>query len=196
MRLLVVALAAALSLAGASAALAAATPAPAAAGAPSQPQSTTAVYGDWTLRCVMLSPAQQPGATATQAAPPTRHCELDQSIAVSGQQTPVAQIAVGTDVGDGTMNIVAALPIGLWLPGAASFKLGDADTPVPLAFKRCVPNACFASAALSDQLRTAMQTEKGPGRLTFEMAAGKDSNLPLSLNGFTAAFQALSQAGQ
>lgn len=168
--------------------------APAAAGAPAaspQPQSTTAVYGDWTLRCVQVPTPGQPAPVAGQAAKTTKHCELDQAIAVSGQQQPVAQVAVGPDLNGSSLHLVAALPVGAWLPAAASLKVNTDATPVPLSYKRCLPNACFADAPLTDDLRSAMAASKMAGVITFQMSEGKDSTLPLSFNGFTAAYQAL-----
>src|SRR5262249_6405145 len=47
------------------------------------PSSTTAVYGDWVVRC-----GQQAG---------TRICEVAQTIYVQGQQTPIALIAIGRE---------------------------------------------------------------------------------------------------
>jgi invasion protein IalB len=194
MRVLVkVAAAAALPLLTAGSALAApaappTAPAPAAA---AQPQATTAVYGDWTLRCVQVTVPGQPAPQAGQPAQTQKHCELDQSIGVAGQQQPVAQVAVGPDLTGSSLHLVAALPVGAWLPAAASLKVNADATPVPLSFKRCLPNACFADAPLTEDLRSAMTASKTPGTITFQMAEGKESTLPLSFNGFKAAYQAL-----
>lgn len=164
---------------------------PAAPAAPAQPQSTTAVYGDWTLRCVQVAVPDQPAPAAGQSPKTTKHCELDQSIGVAGQQQPVAQVAVGPDLSGTSLHLVAALPVGAWLPAAASLKVNADATPVPLSYKRCLPNACFADTPLSDDLRSAMSASKTAGMITFQMSEGKDSTLPLSFNGFTAAYQAL-----
>jgi len=164
--------------------------APAAAPA-AQPQSTTAVYGDWTLRCVQVSVPGQPAPQPGQAAQTAKHCELDQAIGVAGQQQPVAQVAVGPDLSGTSLHLVAALPVGAWLPSGASLKVNADAAPVALGYKRCLPTACFADAPLADDLRSAMSAGKTPGVITFQMSEGKESTLPLSFNGFTAAYQAL-----
>ncbi|HVW93545.1 MAG TPA: invasion associated locus B family protein [Devosia sp.] len=174
------------------AALAAAA-APAASPAP-QPQSTTAVYGDWTLRCVQVNTPNQPAPQPGQPAQTTKHCELDQAIGVAGQQQPVAQVAVGPDLSGTSIHLVAALPVGAWLPVAPALKVNADAAPVPLSYKRCLPSACFADTALSDDLRAAMSASKTPGVISFQMTEGKESTLPLSFNGFTAAYQALQSA--
>ena len=166
---------------------------PAASQAAPQPQSTSAVYGDWTLRCVMV--AVQPQGPAAPGAAPTqvRHCEIDQGIAITGQPQPIAQIAVGADIDKGGMRLAAQLPIGSWLPTAPAIRTGPKAAPTPLAFKRCLPNACIADTGLSDALLEALQIGTDTGQLSFQMVAGKDVNLPISLNGFSAAYTALLQ---
>lgn len=193
MRVLACLALAALPLLSTSAAFAAGAAPANPAGTP-QPQSTTAVYGDWTLRCVQVNVPNQPAPQPGQPVQTTKHCELDQAIGVAGQQQPVAQVAVGPDLSGTSIHLVAALPVGAWLPAAPSLKVGADAAPVPLSYKRCLPNACFADTALSDDLRTAMAASKAPGTISFQMTEGKDSTLPLSFNGFTAAYQALQSA--
>jgi invasion protein IalB len=178
---------------------AAATPAPAApagaapaAPAAPQPQVTTTAFGDWTLRCTTATPPAQAG----QAAPaPVKHCELDQSIGVNGQPNPIAQLAIDKDKGSNQYQFIAALPIAAWLPGPVAFQATPKAKPVPLAYKRCLPNACFADAPLSADLSKAMQNGGDTkGALTFQMTAGKSSGLPVSFNGFKAGLAALQAA--
>ncbi|WP_271023478.1 hypothetical protein [Rhizobium sp. RCAM05973] len=64
---------------------AAAAPASSAAPVSSEPNTTTASFGDWTLRCQRVG----------EAGKATRVCEVAQAMQVQGQTAPVAQIAIG-----------------------------------------------------------------------------------------------------
>lgn len=153
-----------------------------------QPQATSAVYGDWTLRCATPAPA----ANAPAGTPaPVKRCEIDQAISIADQPKPVAQLAVSAEASDPGLHLVAALPVGVWLPTAPSFRVADQDDPLALAFKRCLPNVCLADLALTDGTLSAMGKAKATGKLTFQMNAGKDTVLPVSFNGFSSALAAL-----
>jgi invasion protein IalB len=157
---------------------------------PAQPQVTTAVYGDWTLRCVGAGvPAGAPAGTPAQP----KHCELDQAIGVQGKP-PLAQIAVGADPGDGKMRMVAELPAGVWLPSQPALKMSSKAAPIAMSYKRCIGAACLADTPLTDQLRTSMQAAKTSATVTFQMIAGKDAVIPVSFTGFTPAYAALVRA--
>ncbi len=57
----------------------------AAPAAADEPQSTTATYGTWQLRCRI----------STIAGKPTKSCEIAQTIQIKGQAQPLVQIAIG-----------------------------------------------------------------------------------------------------
>src|SRR5262245_48265922 len=54
-----------------------------AAPADQNPQSTTASYGDWVVRCQL-----------TAGPPPQKHCEMDQTALMQGQATPFSRILI------------------------------------------------------------------------------------------------------
>ena len=60
---------------------------PSPAPVPSEPQQTSASFGDWVVRC------DHPAATPQ--GPAKRVCEAAQSLMIKGQQGPIAQIAFG-----------------------------------------------------------------------------------------------------
>jgi invasion protein IalB len=154
-----------------------------------EPQATTATYGAWTLRCITAPAAEAGTATATSAAAP--RCEIDQQIVVNGQSAPVAVLAVGPDPASGNLQLVAQLPVGVWLPERPVFGLTATATPVPLTYRRCLPGACFADADINANLESGMRSATAPGLLGFQITAGKDIGLPVSFNGFGAALDAL-----
>jgi invasion protein IalB len=163
----------------------AATPAPAAApaaaapAASNDPAQTTATYGDWVLRCV--HPEKGPNV-----------CELVQSMVVQGQQQPVAQVAVGYDKGD--MRLTLLVPPAISLVHGPLLGVPGATTPhYDLAWRRCLPNGCFADVAVGPELLKTLRGRTDPMQLSFKDAAERDVNLPLSMRGLVAALDALAK---
>src|SRR6185437_14510377 len=108
------------------------TPAQAQPQAQPAPQQTTATYEDWTLRCVV-----QPGP------PSQKVCEIVQSTHVQGQAAVLTQIAIGGQK-KAPLKVVVQVPIDVWLPAGIKLIGGGKDPGLAAAFKRCVPQACFA----------------------------------------------------
>lgn len=148
------------------------------------PTMTTAVFGDWMLRCVK-------GAETT---PPV--CEIVQSIVVEGQQAPIAQIALGRVEASKPMNVTVVLPNNVTLLSTPRLTLEDADkNPAELAWQRCVPGGCFASMEAGDDLLDRWTKAPKPGKLIFVEGSGQPVALPFSLRGFTQAMGALAKPG-
>jgi invasion protein IalB len=76
-------------------------------------------------------------------------------------------------------------------PVAPIISIDPKSAPVVLAYKRCLPTACFADAELTEALGTSMQAASEPGLITFQMQAGRDVALQMSFKGFAAARAAL-----
>lgn len=154
------------------------TPAP----AQTQPQRTTATYGDWTLRC-----EQQDGP------PPRKLCEIVQTATTQGQANPVAQIAIGRANKTEAFRVVIQLPINVWIPTGVHF-VSDAKIPgVTAAFKRCLPIGCFADFDLTDDLLKKLRVQTAPGRYEFKDASQRVVAIPLSFKGFGIAYDALAK---
>lgn len=155
----------------------------AAPAAADEPQSTTATYGTWQLRC----------QTTTVAGKSTKHCEIAQTIQVKGQTKPLVQVALGPQNGaDTSLALVLLTPIGVWLPEAPVIALGDKGPPVSTTFKRCLPSACFSDVSFTDKLK-ARFVAKGDaqGSIIFHPDEGKDAKIPISFKGFSDALTAL-----
>jgi len=158
-------------------------PAPAAQ-ADGEPQATTASFGDWVLRC-------QRTGTGSEA---RRNCEMIQSVMLKGQQSPVAQLAIGKPAPTQPMHVTAALPHNISFPSAVRVAIDEKD---PQAFDipwvRCLPAACYATAVLKDDLLKRWRAQTGAGRMMIKDAAGRDVNLPLSFNGLAPGLDALAK---
>src|SRR4029434_2284937 len=94
---------------------------------PTGPDTTTATFGDWTLRCRLTATAQ------TSA----RSCELVQSIVLQGQTAPFAQLAIGRLSPGQPLFITAVLPTNITFPSTVRMTFDDKDTePADLGWTR------------------------------------------------------------
>jgi len=165
-----------------------APPAAGAAPAPTvAPQATTATFGNWTLRCQVAPDAER----ATKVA--ARSCELAQAVSNERQQ-PVVQLAIGVPPSGenaGKRMLVVRLPVNVRVaqPVELSVASGKARLPLPVQF--CVGGFCQAEAVLSADGLTALR-QKPVAKLEaiFSDAAGQSVTIPLSLEGFDAAWEA------
>ena len=146
------------------------------------PDTTTATFGDWTLRCRLTSTAQAS----------SRSCELVQSVVLQGQTAPIAQLAFGRLAADKPLFLTAVLPNNITFPSAVRITIDEKDTkPVDLAWTRCLPAGCFASYEMTDAVLARWRGQNEAGRLVFKNGAGQDTVLPISFRGLARALDAL-----
>ncbi len=118
------------------------TPAP----VPSEPQSTSAAYGDWLLRCSR----QGQGETAR------RVCEAAQTIQMQGQQAPIAQIAIGRVKAGDPLIMTILLPPNVGFPSSVKVNVAENDAaPLDAPWKLCSAGACVRSPIPSRRSSTA-----------------------------------------
>ncbi|WP_332682538.1 invasion associated locus B family protein [Bosea sp. (in: a-proteobacteria)] len=154
-----------------------AQPTPAAGGV-SQPDNTTATYGDWVLRC--------------QQGVGTRVCEIMQTVEQQGQRGPIALIAVGRPVKGEPYKLVVQVPPNLTLGNNAGVRVSAGEKEDVLAvFQRCTPGGCFGEANLSDDVFKRWRNLSEAGQLRYQDSTKRDVTLPISFRGFTAATDAL-----
>ncbi len=148
------------------------------------PQSTTATYDAWQLRCETRAAAE--GAEALKV------CEVVQVVQVQGQAQPLMQIAVGSPAPDAPITLVMQLPIGVWIPAAPQFFVDPDASPLTGSFKRCAPVACFADAELTPEMMRAIEARGDEqGAVVFQMTEGQNASIPISFKGFIAAYNAM-----
>jgi invasion protein IalB len=159
-------------------------PAPAVQPVSTEPSSTTASFGDWTLRCQRVS--DNPKSA--------RICEVAQVLQSQGQQAPIAQIAIGRAAAGEPLRVTAVMPVSISFPSAVQIAIGEKDAkPLELGWRRCIPSGCFADAALGDDVIKQWRKASEPGRIVFKDAAGRDLALPLSTRGLDQAVEALAK---
>lgn len=149
-----------------------------------EPSSTTASFGDWTLRCQRVADA---GKTV-------RICEVAQVLQAQGQQAPIAQIALGRIANGEPVRVTAVMPVSVSFPSSVQITMGEKDAkPLELPWRRCLPTGCFAETAPSDDVLKQWRKASEPGRILFRDAAGRDLALPLSARGLDQALDALAK---
>lgn len=147
-------------------------------GAVSQPDNTTASYGDWILRC--------------QQSVAARVCEIVQTLEQQGQRGPIALVAIGRPVKSEPIKLVIQVPPNLSLGDKVSVRVTVGDKDEALAvFQRCLPGGCFAEASLSDDALKRWRGFGEAGQMRYLDAAKREVALPLSFRGFPAAAEAL-----
>jgi invasion protein IalB len=156
-----------------------AQPAP---GSVSQPDNTTASYGDWTYRC--------------QQGVGTRVCEMVQTLVTNqGQRTPIALIAIGRPSRNEPYKLVIQVAPNVTLGNNAGVRaaLGEKDEGTLAVFQRCLPGGCFGEVNLTEDLLKRWRAYGEAGQLHYLDGAGRPVALPFSLRGFSAAADALSR---
>jgi invasion protein IalB len=157
---------------------------PAAQPVSAEPSSTTASFGDWTLRCQRASDAAKSG----------RICEVAQVLQAQGQQTPIAQVALGRLAAGEPLRVTAVMPVSVSFPSSVQIVMGEKDAkPLDLPWRRCIPGGCFADAAPGEDLIRQWRKASEPGRIVFKDAAGRELALPLSTRGLDQAVEALAK---
>jgi invasion protein IalB len=149
------------------------------------PDSTTANYGDWTMRCRRLG----------EGAARRRICEVAQSIQTPGAQGPLAQIAIGRVAPNDPLRVTVVLPPDVSFPSSPRVAIDDKDpAPVDLVWRRCLSGGCFADAEIKDEALRRWRALSGRGSITFLDAAGHAIPVPMSFRGLDAALDALAKS--
>jgi invasion protein IalB len=149
-----------------------------------EPESTTANFGDWTLRCSFVENAGQR----------VRLCEVIQSLTLQGQTNPFLQIALGRVSPKEPTKLTVVLPNNISFPSVVRFSIDDKDTsPIDLAWRRCLPGGCYADSDLKDEQIDRWKQQSEKGQLQFEDAAGRKVTLPFSFRGLTQSIDALNK---
>jgi invasion protein IalB len=147
----------------------------------SDPQMTTATYGDWVERCQRLDVGGEP----------RRVCEVALTVAASGQSAPLAEVAIGRAKKNAPLRLTLVLPVNVSFPSAPKITIEGAD-PLELSWRRCVPAGCFADSAFDAGALRAFR-EATAAKVESKSAAGGYFNFAISLRGLPQALDALTR---
>jgi len=152
----------------------------------SQPETTTATYGAWTLQCERRA----------DIANGQKVCEITESVVPKNQQNPIARIGIGYPIGPANphLRVTAIFPPNIYIPTAPAIKAKDDDKGIALIWQRCFAGGCFADADMdSGEIKVWRAIEADTGRLTFTEAVGRNLAIQFSLRGFSQALDALNK---
>jgi invasion protein IalB len=147
-----------------------------------EPQSTSATFGDWVMRCNRVE-------TSGQAA---RVCEVAQTIIIQGQQAPVAELAIGRIKKADPFHVTIVLPVNVAFPSAPQVNL-DGQPSLELTWKRCLPNGCYADAAPKEEVFRSWRAARTTGRIETKDAFGRNVVVTISFRGLSQALDALNK---
>ncbi|MEJ1157580.1 invasion associated locus B family protein [Prosthecomicrobium sp. N25] len=157
--------------------------APPTAAAPVGPEDvarvSTAVYGDWTLRCESKGNAKV--------------CEVTQALQVEGQQGPIARVAFGREAGKSAFTVAVLLPTNVTIPPGVKLAPAADETGLQIPFQQCGPGGCIASTAASDDLVRRFRAQTATAQLGFTTAAGQPIAVNFPMRGFAQAMDALAK---
>jgi len=155
--------------------------APAPAG--TDPQTTSAAFGDWTLRCERVPDGDKV----------VKLCEIVGPIHNQNKDT-IAQAIVSRTPKTGPLTLTAQIPNNVFLPSVVKITTGEKDAkPWDLGLRRVTPIGVFADLPLSEAQVKVLHAQNDPGSLEFTNAAGRAIKLPLSLHGLPQALDALAK---
>ena len=143
------------------------------------PQSTTATYDDWVVRC-------EKGDQGTV-------CEMTQTTQLKTNSQLVSLIAIGAAKGNGPTKVVFQVAVNVWLQSGVTLASSNGQTAIASNFTRCVPNGCFAETEISPDVLQKLRAMKDQGSLRFKDANQKDVAIPVSFKGFNQAYDAMSK---
>ncbi len=133
-------------------------------------------FKDWTVICEKLPSSKE------------KICNIFQNV-TNEKKKVVMQIAIGYPPGSNDAQALITLPLGVLLQPGIEFKGGDAKA-FRVPFGVCVKNGCVAIAKLSKDVIKLMKSGT-KGSVKFAAAKNKIIAIPVSLSGFTAAFNSL-----
>ena len=147
--------------------------------APAVPEAEA--FKDWELLCPEPKPTDKP-----------RVCEI-RTIIKSNEGGRLGALAVAANPDSNAapvpMIATALLPLGVELTMIPALKVGDNDV-LPLQFRRCLQHGCEAVVALDDA-RLATLRAGTIAKVAVGIGGGKTAVFEFSLNGFTAAHDAM-----
>jgi invasion protein IalB len=139
-------------------------------------QRTMAVYGDWTLSCLIVASG-------------SKSCGLVQSQKLANQSSVVSQIGIGRNAKTDSLRVSIEIRPDAWMPGGVS--LIESFDSIAAPFKWCTSTRCLAEVDLSDENLKALRIQKDPGKLSYKAASQAEVSIPVSFNGFGEALDAL-----
>jgi len=145
----------------------------------SDPQLTTATFGDWVERC------QRVNANGEAR----RLCEVAITVTAAGQNQPLAELAIGRAKKSDPLRLTLVLPVNVSFPSTPKASV-EGDDPLEFAWRQCVPAGCFADVAFSADSQRSWRDAK-TAKVESKAAGGQGFSFNVSLRGLPQALDAL-----
>jgi len=131
----------------------------------------------------------QPGS------PPQKACEIVQVVQAQaqGRTAPFSRVTITHPVKTQPVKLVLQVPTNITVSTNVHIQTADADPGITAPFARCAPAGCFADFELKEDMLKKFRATSGNGKITYADVTGHDVVVPLSLSGFSQAFEALAK---
>lgn len=105
------------------------------------------VFKNWMVECE-TTPAK------------TELCFASQNQTVKDGKGRLIKVSIGYIGPKGEPTMVAMLPLGIYIPAGAAFKVGEAKTQTDLIIQSCTISGCSSIARIDDKTLESLKTEK------------------------------------
>ncbi len=147
---------------------------PASAQDAAAPAAATPPPAPWGARC---------SSDARTTAP---DCVIEQRVVLSNTGQLLTAVTVRMPPDSMTPAMMIQTPFGLYLPAGLKLAVDDKDLGT-LPLQTCDAGGCYAGEVVSAELLAALKAGTTL-KVTFQDAAQRDIAVPVSLNGFSAAY--------
>lgn len=151
--------------------------------APATALETGDVFGKWAVKC-----GDQQDEDAARA---YTRCHIYQNLVQKEERQRVLRVSVGYARETGKPVMILDLPLGVWLPPGVTVKV-DGSEAIRIPIQICLAGGCRATYAIGDDLRSRLQAGEKI-QVTVYSVAQEAVTIPVSLDGYAAAFHALSE---
>ncbi len=141
-------------------------------------------FKDWAIRCETPKNAKEEVCAMFQAVSVKKDKDSEKS-----QRLLLFQVRYGK--GQKQPSALITVPLGVLLPAGVAFKVDEGDE-MKLPFSICMPGGCVAGTLLKDNVIWSMKAGN-KATVTVINAARQTVPIPVSLKGFTAALNSLTE---
>jgi len=134
-------------------------------------------FKDWALTCTTPKDGKD------------KRCYIFQNLLLKKGGQRLLNVVVGHLGAEGKPAAILTLPLGISLPPGASIRVDEGE-PVRFAIERCTTQGCAGGVEIDEQLLAALKRGK-QAKVSFRDAARREIVVPVSLSGFTAAYNRL-----
>jgi invasion protein IalB len=110
---------------------------------------------------------------------------------LQGKNVPFSRVAVTHPDKGSTVQLIVQVSVNASFGTPVHIQTGDADPGLAAPFSNYTPGGCFAIIDLKEDALKKLREAHSVGKLVFDDAGGHAVAVPVSFNGFAAAFDAL-----